>query len=113
MARNLKRENLKKLAAIKTENGFKVDLANYMYNPHLSYEYPSLVKTIEKTENKVDKQRVYYFKHYNGTGEYITETYTIMRNGNMWGIAQNVKETKIEESNRFNINRLVTLASNI
>ena len=113
MARNLKRENLKKLAAIKTENGFKMDIASYMYNPSYNYEYPSLVKTLEESEIEVKKQRIYYFKYHNGTGEYIAETYNMIKDGNTWGIAKNVKETKIEESNRFNLNRLVTLANNM
>ena len=46
------KRNLKKLSEITTNNGFKIDLANYIYNPSYDYDYPSLVKQTGETEKK-------------------------------------------------------------
>lgn len=112
MARNLKKENLKKLAGITTLNNFKIDLANYIYNPSHDYEYPALIKLIKETETEKQYIRFYYFKYYNGTGEYFTETYSSIKNdnGNSWNITTNHKETKLKDSNRFNLKELIQLA---
>ena len=115
MARNLKKENLKKLAGINTNNGFKIDLANYVYNPSYNHEYPSLIKLTNETETEKQYTRVYYFKHYNGTGEYILETYSHEKdnNENVWKISKNHQQTELETNNRFNLKHLIELAENI
>jgi len=114
MARNLKRENLKKLQAIKTTNGFKIDLANYMYNPSFNHEYPNLIKLTSQTETEKFYTNVSYFKHYNGTGEYIMETYSHKIDPtNSWSIANNSKQTEIESSNRFSLKHLIELTEQI
>jgi|GEM_PF-2597970 len=114
MARNLKRENLKKLQAIKTSNGFKIDLANYMYNPSSSHEYPNLIKITSQTETEKFITSVQYFKHYNGTGEYIMQTYSHKIDpNNSWSIANNSKQTELESSNRFSLKHLIELTEAI
>jgi len=115
MARNLKKENLKKLAGIQTTNGFKIDLANYIYNPSYNHNYPSLIKLTGETETEKQYTRVYYFKHYNGTGEYILETYTHQKtnDGNPWQISKKQKEIKLEDNNRFNLKHLIELTEQI
>lgn len=112
MARNLKKENLKKLSQVVTSNGFKIDLANYIYNPSHDHDYPSLVKLTGETETEKQYIRVYYFKYYNGTGNYFVETYSTQKNkdNNSWCITTNHKETELETSNRFNLKRLIELA---
>jgi hypothetical protein len=112
MSRNLKSENLKKLSQVKTSNGFKIDLANYMYNPSYDHEYPSLVKLTSETETEKQYMRVYYFKYYGGTGEYLIETYSSKKNDdeNPWSITTNRKEIKLEENNRFNLKHLIEIA---
>ena len=115
MARNLKKENLKKLSQIKTTNGFKIDLANYMYNPSFNHKYPNLIKLTGQTETEKYYTNVYYFKHYNGTGEYIVETYShkIDNNNSTWSIAHNSKQTELETNNRFNLKHLIELTEKI
>lgn len=76
MSRNLKPEYINKIRAIKAPNGYKFDIANYLYNPSYDNEYPAFVKMISETEDTQTFRRVYYFKYSNGTGEYIAETYT-------------------------------------
>lgn len=107
--RNLKREYIKKILAIKAPNGYKFDLVNYVGNPAYDYDYPSFYKVISETETEITKRRVYYMKYYNGGGEYCAETYTLDKSGeNEWRIARNVKTETLEEANRFNINKLLT-----
>jgi len=45
MTRNKKPEYIRKLFKIETSNGFKVDVANYLYNPSYDNDYPNLIKT--------------------------------------------------------------------
>jgi len=114
MARNLKPSNLKKLSQIITLNGFKIDLANYMYNPSYDHEYPNLILLTHETITERFYTNVKYFKRYNGTGYYSLETYShIIDDSNSWSIAQKVKETELEESNRFSMKRLLELAEQI
>lgn len=115
MARNLKKENLRKLAAIETKNGYKIDIANYIYNPSLDHEYPGLYRTIEDSETKKRVHVVYYFKYYNGTGEYLEKTYSYEKAGELekqstWKICNIESEKVIEASNRFNLNKLIQIA---
>ena len=114
MSRNLKPENLKKLSLIKTSNGFKVDLANYMYNPSFSHEYPNLIKLTRQTETEKFYANIKYFKYHNGTGEYILEIYYhVIDNNSSWSIAHDTKQTELETSNRFSVKRLTELAEQI
>ena len=103
--RNLKREYIKKILAIKAPNGYKFDLVNYVGNPAYDYDYPSFYKVISETETEITKRRVYYMKYYNGGGEYCAETYTLNKDGDTWQIARNHKS---ETASRFNINKLLT-----
>lgn len=115
MARNLKKENLKKLSGIITSNGFKVDLGNFIYNPSHDYEYPSLVKMTNETETTQNYTRVKYFKYYNGTGKYFLETYSRKKNNdnNSWQVITDSKEEELEDGKRFNLKKLIELAENI
>ena len=115
MARNLKKEYLKKLATINTKNGYKIDLANYIYNPSYDHDYPHLVKVVEETETHAVVNSVSYFKHYNGSGEYIFRVYNSPKasaEGSGWYFVREEKETILEHNNRFNLNKLVALAEN-
>jgi hypothetical protein len=110
MSRNLKREYLKKLHAIETRNGYRVDLLNYMYNPAHGYEYPALVKSVSETENEITKRRIYYMKFWDGSGAYEVETYTGKKNGDTWQLVNTIEKKVIEANNRFNLNKLIQLA---
>ena len=108
MTRNLKKSNLKKLSEIITSNNFKIDIANYIYNPSHDHEYPSFRKLITEDEDQKHFITLKYFKHYSGNGEYIKESYTSKKNkdGNSWSITTNNKSIKLEESIRFSLKRL-------
>jgi len=114
MARNLKPANLKKLSQIITSNGFKIDLANYMYNPSYDHEYPNLIQCTHETSTERFYTNVKYFKRYNGTGYYSMETYSHkIDDSNSWSIANSLKEVELEESNRFSMKHLIELAEAI
>lgn len=113
MSRNLKKDYLKKLLAISTSNGYKIDLNNYIYNPAHDHEYPSLRKVVEDTPDHITISEVLYFKYYNGTGEYIHKVFTAPKSNDTWSIVDIVSEAKIEDSNRFNLSKLVSLAEAI
>lgn len=114
MARNLKKENLKKLSLIQTTNNFKIDLANYIYNPSHNHEYPSLFKLTGETETEKQYTRVYYFKYYDKTGRYFVETYTVLKdNNNGWSITKNHNEIELEENSKFSLKHLIELTEQI
>lgn len=114
MSRNLKRDYLKKLLGITTANGYKVDINNYVYNPNLSHTYPNLTKVIEETAEAYTISTVYYFKYYNGTGEYIHTVHQAPKQeAGTWYTVKEKSEKVLETSDRFNLNKLIKLAEAI
>ncbi len=111
MARNRTAAYINKFRAIKAPNGYKFDLANYLYNPSYDYNYPSFVKMTDETETTQTFRRVYYFKYWDGTGEYKAEEYTREKNGGDWQVVKNRTETVLEQSNRYNVKKLLTFCN--
>lgn len=113
MSRNTSVENLRKLAAIKVGD-WKIDIANFVYNPSHSYEYPSLVKALREDEDRKYFVRISYFKHYDGSGEYSVETYSRRKEGGAdpqgWQIVTDSKDKVLEAADRFSMSRLKALA---
>jgi len=110
MARNLKKDYLKKLYNIRTSNGYKVHLNQYIYGFAHGDEYPKLIKLIEETETTKTYSSVYYFKYYNGTGKYFHKIYSVPNNNDSVNISTEIQETELETNNRFNLNKLIQLA---
>lgn len=108
MARNMKKDYILKIMKMEVPNGYKFDIANYLHNPSYSYDYPSFRKVIAEDEETLTVRRVYYFKHYDGKGEYIEEFFKEIKNGDSWQFVKEHKENILEKSNRFNINKLIT-----
>ena len=108
MARNLKPEYINKIRKIEAPNGYKFDIANYLYNPAYGNEYPAFIKMIAETEDTQTFRRVYYFKYHDGTGEYMEEVFTRKRNGEAWQVVSGRTEKVLEQSNRYNVNKLLT-----
>ena len=108
MARNLKREYIKKMLSMEAPNGYKFDIANCLYNPAYGNDYPAFQKVIAATEDTETIRRVYYMKHYDGTGEYIAETFTRKKDGDAWQIVKNRTEEVLEAANRYNVKKLLT-----
>lgn len=108
MARNLKKEYIMKIVKMEVPNGYKFDLANYLHNPAFGYEYPSFKKTIEETEDTLTIRRVFYFKYWDGSGEYKEEIFTVKKNDDVWQVVSTRSESVLEKSNRYNIKKLLT-----
>lgn len=109
MARNLKPEYLKKLLATETPNGYKFDLANYVYNPHRNYEYPTFKKVLSETEDTETVREVRYFKFYDGDGVYEAVTYDRPKTtDNGWYVVREPEPVKLESSRRFSLKTLVS-----
>lgn len=110
MARNLKKEYIKKMINTVAPNGYKFDLMNYLYNPALENDYPAFRKIIDEDEETYTVRRVYYFKYWNGTGEYIDEIYTVKKNNDdsKWVVVDVKSKNILKQSNRFNLNQLLT-----
>lgn len=108
MKRNLKKDYIIKLVKTEAPNGYKFDIANYLHNPSYSHDYPAFIKVIDEDEETQTIRRVYYFKYYNGTGEYREETYTLKKNGETWQLVRTQAEKMLEESARFNLKKLLT-----
>lgn len=109
----LSKKNYLKYKAINI-NGFEIDLMSLVYGFAHGDEYPKLKKK-EDTGDRIKFTCYYYFKHYDGTGEYLCEEYFAdkkeidpSKNINYF-IAKDRKERIIENSNRFNLNRLIAL----
>lgn len=113
MARNRKPEYLKKLVNIQTANGYKVDIANYLCNPSLDNEYPGLRKVLEEDDEHITVSQVFYFKYYNGTGDYIVKTWTAPKDGSTWQIVNVTEKKTVKSSNRFSLNELIKIAEAI
>lgn len=111
MSRNRTAAYINKIRAIEAPNGYKFDIVNYLYNPSYDYDYPSFVKKIDETEIIQTFRRVYYFKHWDGTGKYIAEEYTREKDGGNWQIVKNCIETVLEQSNRYNVKKLLTFCN--
>ena len=107
MARNLKPEYINKIRKLEAPNGYTFDIANYLYNPAYGNEYPAFMKVIEETETEQTIRRVYYFKHYNGSGEYIAETFTRKKNEDGWQIVKGRREEVLEVASRYNVKKLL------
>ena len=108
MARNLKRDYIKKLINTVTPNGYKFDLANYLYNPSYDHDYPTFRKTIAEDETTTTYEEVGYFKFYDGTGEYERRTYTMPKEDGDWHVAKSFKKEVLASANRFNLNTLIS-----
>lgn len=111
MARNRTPEYINKVRAIEAPNGYKFDIANYLYNPAHGNEYPAFIKMIDETEDTQTFRRVYYFKYYDGSGEYVAEEYTVEKGAAGWQISKNRVEKVLERSNRYNIKKLLTFCN--
>lgn len=108
MSRNMKPDYLKKLLHTETPNGYKFDIANYLHNPSYDCEYPAFHKTVSEDETTRTICRVYYFKYYNGTGEYIREVFSVPTSKGGWAVTRSVSKEILETSNRFNLNKLIS-----
>lgn len=111
MSRNLKPAYIHKLIKTEAPKGYKFDVGNYLHNPCFSFDYPSFFKRVAEDLETFTERRVYYFKHYDGTGEYIEEFNTFPKEDGKpgWKIAKKHEEKVLETSNRFNLNRLLAL----
>ena len=108
MARNRKPEYINKIRKMEAPNGYTFDLANYLYNPSYDCEYPAFHKVIAEDEHAQTISRVYYFKYYDGSGEYIQDVYQRPITPG-WAITKQRESKVLEKSNRFSINRLLAL----
>lgn len=108
MSRNLKPEYINKIRKIQAPNGYRFDIANYLHNPAYGNEYPAFHKIISEDVETITIRRVYYFKHYDGTGEYIAEVYTRKKNGDAWQVVTGREEKILETASRYNINKLLS-----
>lgn len=114
MARNFKKDYIQKLLAVKTSNGFTVDVRNYLHNPNHRYEYPPLHKVVSEDEKGYKICSVFYFKYYNGTGEYVMATHTQPKETEgTWYVVKDKKETTLESSDRFSLAKLIRHAESV
>lgn len=113
MAKNLKPAYIKKMLTMEAPNGYKFDVANYLYNPAYGNEYPAFQKVIAQTDTTETIRRVYYMKHYDGTGEYIAETFTRQKNGSEWQIVKGRTEEVLEVASRYNVKKLLTFCVDV
>lgn len=111
MARNRTAAYINKIRAIEAPNGYKFDIANYLYNPDCTNDYPAFKKMIDETETTETFRRVYYIKHWDGTGSYKAEEYTREKDGGDWQVVKNRTESVLEQSNRYNVKKLLTFCN--
>lgn len=111
MSRNRTPAYINRFRKMEAPNGYKFDIANYLYNPSMDNEYPAFIKMINQTDDIQTFRRVYYFKHYNGDGEYIAEVYTREKNGGEWQVVSNRSEKVLERSSRYNVKKLLSFCN--
>lgn len=113
MARNFKKDYIKKLLGIATNNGYKIDINNYIYNPALDNEYPALRKVIEETPEKITYSTIYYMKYWDGKSDYKQKVYEAPNNSDTWNVVNVIEERVLEPGTRFSLNKLVQIAENL
>lgn len=113
MARNRKKDYIKKLLSIRTANGYKIDIGNYLYNPSFDNDYPALRKVIEETPDTITFSTVCFMKYYDGTAEYKERIYSAPNTGDTWNIVDRESERVLETAKRFSLTRLVELCESI
>ncbi len=111
MARNVKRDYIKKILSLEVPNGYRFDIENYLHNPAFKNDYPAFQKVIAETDTVVTVRRVYYMKYYGGTGEYIAETFTYQKDGEAWQVVKNRQEVVLETASRYNVKKLLTFCT--
>lgn len=111
MSRNRTPAYINRFRKMEAPNGYKFDIANYLYNPAYDYDYPAFIKMIDETETTQTFRRVYYFKYWDGTGEYKAEKYTIEKDGGDWQVVKNHTELVLEQSNRYNVKKLLSFCN--
>ena len=109
---NSKIEKAEKYCKIKAPNGYIFDIANYLYNPSHGNEYPSFIKTIADTDEKTTYKKVYFFRYYDGSAGVYVETYSPLKNGEMWQVinrnpdySEKIVE-RLPKGTRFNVKLL-------
>ena len=112
MARNFKKDYIAKLAKYDV-NGFKVDLYNYLHNVSYAYDYPTFIKLISDDGASKVYCRVSYFKHYDGTGIYRVDTFRLTDIDGNFSQRYDINKLIVEESNRFSLNKLVSICEGL
>lgn len=107
MTRNLKPEYVNKIRKLEAPNGYTFDIANYLYNPAYGNEYPAFHKVISETDTEQVIRRVYYLKHYDGSGEYVEEVFTRKKDGSAWQVVTDRAEKTLETASRYNVKKLL------
>lgn len=110
MSRNLSKDYIRKLIKTETPNGYKFDLANYLYNPAYGYDYPRFKKVVDEDDESITYNVILYFKFYDGTGEYQSETYEVSKADmkDEWVVSRNLRKETLAASNRFNLKKLLS-----
>lgn len=83
---NSKIEKAAKYRKIEAPNGYVFDINNYLYNPAHGSEYPAFIKTIAETDEKTTYKKVYFFRYFDHSAGIYVETYSRLKNGEMWQV---------------------------
>ena len=109
MARNRKPEYIKKLLGTVAPNGYKFDVANYLYNPNFEHDYPSFKKVLSEDDERITFRSVLYVKYHNGEGHYEAQVFSVPKNEvGGWSVIRDLVTTRLEESSRFSLNKLLS-----
>jgi hypothetical protein len=111
--KNKKPEYINKLLQIRTPGGYRFDIANYLSNPAYGYEYPRFMRIVEADADRDRVEEIAYIKHYNGTGEYVRETWTKPKRKpgdpkTTCYIVRDMKTETLEACNRFSLDKLIS-----
>ena len=107
MARNRTPEYINRLRSAKAPNGFRFDIANYLYNPSYDHDYPHFIKVVAEDGDTEKVKAVFYEKYYDGSGAYKVQTYHRKKNENGWQVVTSVHTETLEEARRFSLPRLL------
>ena len=84
MSRNRTLAYINRFRKMEAPNGYKFDIANYLYNPSMDNEYPAF---------------------------HIAETFTREKNGDAWQVVTNRTQKVLERSNRYNVKKLLSFCN--
>ena len=93
--------------------GWTFDKMRFLYPFEHGDEYPQYFRTIEKNAEYEIIESIYYFKRFNGTGDYKTKKTKFLNNGERVKTGKEIETRAIESASRFNLKRLLEIAENL
>lgn len=100
-------------------NGFRLDIASYLYGFRFGDEYPKMNRITYNADGVATLEEIGFFKHYDRSAEYYYKIHTFtpeeskqLKNNETFCYCDSSSEKTITPATRFNFNDILNLCSN-